>query len=160
MKTIAVAAYTIYYLAFFAANTFAVLIDAVSRDGCTKCYVDSDAQRWKIAFSAVVWLAPALLLLSKAVFKMVRSHVSSSRQVLPRAALLISGLLIYASCMTGSIASALRCGYDCFPPHPLSQVYSGVSTALFFVGLFAGLYSFVWLQTQKQQALPSNYVRF
>lgn len=123
------------YGSFIALNFCCFIISAVLFDGCTKCYVDSNAERWSMAVTAItIWVWPYLFLTFWIGTKAYAARCKN-RPLLPLLAAFFFGFVVYSSTWLVWAGIALRCGKDCFPPHRLAYVFETAGHWGFFIGL-------------------------
>lgn len=109
--------FTIYSL-FIILNAFCVVVSVVANDGCTKCPMESNEQRWSFAISAFwVWIWPYTFLMIWIGAKWYLANADDRRHV-PLIPASIAGLAFYASACIGTAGLALKCGKDCLPAPP------------------------------------------
>lgn len=152
MKLLGTVVVTAYYVLFLLANAASALIVSVAMDGCSKCYIDSNAERWNLAAVAFFWLIPVALFLIKAIIRIWHCRARRPEQVIPRITFTVGILSIYAHFMAETVSNALSCGSGCLPPHPLSGALHTWAGILLAGGLIISIPSLSEVLKKKRQA--------
>jgi hypothetical protein len=133
-------------------NLFAFLVLVLGADGCTKCPINSDAERWAMVsetlmISAVPFAANLLFFMVLG-FRFRRNRVRLYRFV----ALVVATTATFAGVVCMFIAVNLRCGKDCLPRHPASNTFDDVSSVLMLLGFVGTILTWIWLSRAPRNA--------
>ena len=132
--------------------TFALLlVTGAAFDGCTKCPMESNAQRIALGLQvASFWLLPLGLVTATIGYKLyTRGHGDASRSYL--LIFLAATVAFFGGSILESIGSSLRCGKDCLPAHPLAQPLG--TLGLYLMALAPLLFVVAYLLRHRKHAL-------
>ncbi|MCX2725557.1 hypothetical protein [Roseibium salinum] len=150
MSLLRLAARALPYFLLVLLNLVALLISAVALDGCSKCPIDSNQERWSFGYSAFwVLLVPALFLLFWIGLKAY--YCRRERKLLATLLILaVAGIFFYFGIWLELLGIALKCGEDCLPADPLSSTFLAISDYLTIPGLLGLGSGFIWFKwTQR-----------
>lgn len=132
------------YTSFLILNALCLIVSVVANDGCTKCPMESNEQRWSLAISAFwVWVWPFAFLMIWIGIKSYRAR-NVNRSQAPLVSAAASGFVLYASAWAGDAGLALKCGKDCLPAPMTADVFLDLSPWVGAIGLIGLFGSYLW----------------
>jgi len=136
----------------FLLNFLAFCLLALGADGCTKCPINNDAQRWAmVSETLMISAVPAVanvLFLTAVGYRSRHNRVRLYRFV----AVVAAAIAAFSGVVCMFVALNLRCGKDCLPRHPASYTFDEASSVLMLTGFVGMVLTWIWFSRAPRRA--------